>query len=79
VVDALVEAAAAACFLGDDLGDLPAFDALDRLAARSGADVLRVAVRSEEAPPELLARADLVVDGPPGALALLEELRDRGA
>jgi trehalose 6-phosphate phosphatase len=79
VVDALVDGAAAACFLGDDLGDLPAFDALDRLAARSGADVLRVAVRSEEAPPELLARADLVVDGPPGALALLEELRDRGA
>ncbi|MEA3076213.1 MAG: trehalose 6-phosphate phosphatase [Actinomycetota bacterium] len=74
VVDALVDGAGAACFFGDDAGDLPAFDALDRLAARAGADVLRVAVTSDEAPPELLARADLVVHGPPGALAVLEEL-----
>jgi trehalose 6-phosphate phosphatase len=63
----------AACFIGDDLGDLPAFDTLDRLAER-GLSVARIAVRSEEAPPELLARADLVVDGPPGALALLRAL-----
>jgi trehalose 6-phosphate phosphatase len=77
VVDALVAGASAACFLGDDLGDLPAFDALDRLAAREHADVLRVAVTSDEAPAELLERADVVVDGPPGALALLEELLTR--
>lgn len=63
----------AVCFLGDDLGDLPAFDALDQLAA-SGVDVARVAVRSEEAPLELLERADLVVDGPAGAYDLLRQL-----
>lgn len=63
----------AALFLGDDVGDLPAFDALDQLAGR-GADVVKVAVRSNEAPPLLLERADLVVDGPEGAAALLERL-----
>lgn len=66
----------AVCFLGDDVGDLPAFDALDRLAA-AGATTLAVAVRSDESPRELIARADHVVDGPPGALALLRALLGR--
>jgi hypothetical protein len=35
---------------------------------------VRVAVRTEEAPPEMLRRADLVVDGPEGCLAVFEEL-----
>ena len=61
------------CFLGDDLGDLSAFDALDRLAA-AGATALRVGVASREAPAELLDRADTVVDGPAGALTLLRAL-----
>ena len=72
----LAEAAAglgAACFLGDDRGDLDAFDALDRLAA-GGASVVRVAVTSPEAPPELLDRADLVVEGPEGAVDVLRAL-----
>jgi trehalose 6-phosphate phosphatase len=63
----------AVCFLGDDVGDLPAFDALDQLAV-SGIEVARIAVRSDEAPDELLDRADLVVDGPPGAYDLLCQL-----
>jgi hypothetical protein len=46
---------------------------VDRLAA-AGVDTVRVAVRTEEAPPELLRRADLVVDGPEGCLAVFEEL-----
>jgi trehalose 6-phosphate phosphatase len=58
---------------GDDLGDLAAFAATAQLAEEGG-DVLRVAVRSAEAPPELLAAADLVVDGPPGLRELLELL-----
>ncbi|MGH9269584.1 MAG: trehalose-phosphatase, partial [Acidimicrobiales bacterium] len=74
VVAELVDGMAAACFVGDDLGDLPAFDALDRLAAATGAVVLRVGVRSAEAPAELLSRADVLVDGPAGALSLLEQL-----
>jgi trehalose 6-phosphate phosphatase len=73
---ALDEAAAglsAACFLGDDRGDLAAFDALDRLAA-AGVHVTRIAVRSPEMPEELEQRADLIVDGPEGALELLRAL-----
>lgn len=69
LVDA-VEDRRQACFLGDDRGDLSAFEALERLAD-AGAAVVRVAVRSEEAPEELLDRADLVVDGPEGALSVL--------
>ena len=64
----------AACFFGDDTGDLAAFDALDRLAENEGMDTVKVGVRSEEAPDELLERADLVVDGPGGVLAVLRLL-----
>jgi trehalose 6-phosphate phosphatase len=43
-----------------------------RRVAAVGRDGLRVAVRSAEAPPALLAEADLVVDGPPGVLEFLQ-------
>ena len=74
VVASLVDGLGAACFLGDDAGDLPAFAVLDDLRAGQGVATLKVGVRSDEAPPELLHRADLVVDGPPGALDLLSRL-----
>jgi trehalose 6-phosphate phosphatase len=60
-------------YLGDDVGDLPAFDGLDRLAA-AGLTTIKVAVRGAEQSDELVGRADLVVDGPEGALALLHAL-----
>jgi trehalose 6-phosphate phosphatase len=63
----------AVCFIGDDLGDLPAFDQLDVLQA-SGVSTVRAAVRSDESPAELLERADIVVDGPAGAAELLRAL-----
>jgi trehalose 6-phosphate phosphatase len=59
--------------VGDDLGDLAAFAAVAEFAAE-GRDGLRVGVRSAEAPPALLAEADLVVDGPPGVLDFLHWL-----
>ncbi|MDP9389419.1 MAG: trehalose-phosphatase [Actinomycetota bacterium] len=71
----LSEGLAAVCFVGDDVGDVPAFTTLDRLADR-GVAVLKAAVRSDESPPELLERADVVVDGPEGAVALLSRLLD---
>jgi len=77
-VAALAAGMDAACFIGDDVGDLAAFDALDRLAAE-GAHTVRVAVRSPESPPELLSRADWQVDGPASALALLESLAGAAA
>ncbi len=72
-LEALTAGLAAVCYAGDDQGDLPAFDALDRLAA-AGVHTLRVAVASPEAPPELLERADLLVDDPGGVVALLRRL-----
>jgi trehalose 6-phosphate phosphatase len=63
----------AACYLGDDVGDLAAFSALDTLRA-GGTSVAKVAVGSDEAPQALLGAADVVVDGPPAAAALLRSL-----
>jgi trehalose 6-phosphate phosphatase len=65
----------AICFVGDDVGDLKAFDALDELAA-GGLTTLRVAVRSPEVDQRLIERADLVVDGPEGALQLVRYLAE---
>jgi trehalose 6-phosphate phosphatase len=72
-LEALVDDLDNVLYIGDDHGDLPAFDALDRLA-RAGVTVLRVAVAGEEAPDELVARADLLVDGPTGVLDVLRRL-----
>lgn len=72
-LEALTAGLAAVCYAGDDQGDLPAFDALDRLAA-AGVHTLRVAVVSPEAPPELVERADLLVDDPDGVVDLLRRL-----
>lgn len=66
---------AAVCYVGDDVGDLPAFDALDRLAAADAeVHTLRVAVASDESPPELIDRADLVLDGTAAVAAFLDAL-----
>lgn len=73
VVEELAAPCAAACFLGDDTGDLPAFAALERLGRR-GLVTARVAVADRESPPELIAAADVVVDSPGEALDLLERL-----
>jgi len=75
-ISALSDDLASVCFIGDDRGDLAAFDALDAMAA-AGRSSVRVAVRSDEVAPELVERADIVVDGPPGVLALLGTLADK--
>ncbi len=65
----------AAVYVGDDTTDLDAFRGLRSLAAEGALETaLCVAVRSDEAPPELAAEADLTVDGPGGVRALLEAL-----
>jgi trehalose 6-phosphate phosphatase len=73
-VRALASGMRAACFLGDDIGDLPAFTALDELRTR-GMDTATFAVRTPEAALGVLAAADAVVDGPEGALDVLRRLR----
>ncbi len=59
----------AGMFAGDDVGDIPAFHALEGLDP-----AVRVAVSSEESPEALIERSDLVVDGPASLLSLLEGL-----
>jgi trehalose 6-phosphate phosphatase len=58
---------------GDDLGDLPALDAVDE-AREAGVVGLVVCSDSPETPPALRERADLLVPGPPGVVATLESL-----
>ena len=60
-------------FLGDDVGDLPAFDALDTLSA-SGLQVFKILAQSEESDDELLRRADLILDGPSAMVAMLFQI-----
>jgi trehalose 6-phosphate phosphatase len=61
-------------FVGDDLGDLAAFDAVDRFRA-AGTPGLLVCSGSTEVT-ALADRADLVVDGPDGVVSLLGALAD---
>ena len=76
VVEALVEEYEARhiVFAGDDLGDLPAYDAVDRLRA-AGITGLLVCSASDEQD-ALVARADLVVAGPDGVAEWLGGLAD---
>jgi trehalose 6-phosphate phosphatase len=69
--------ARAAMFGGDDTTDLDAFDALTGLVEEGALDrALRVGVRSQEGPPEIVERADLVVDGVKGFAAVLRVLAE---
>lgn len=69
--------AAAVLYAGDDLGDLAAFAAVDALRTSGvpGVRVCSVAVPGEAAT-ELVAHADLTVDGPAGVAGLLAALAD---
>ena len=60
-----------ALVVGDDVGDLPMFRALDGLER-----AIRVAVASNEAPPDLIAAADHVVGSPIELMDLLKSLAD---
>ena len=64
-----------ALYAGDDATDLDAWDALDRLLDEDRLDArLRVGVKSDEGPQQIVDRADLVVDGIPGFAEALEVL-----
>ncbi|MGW7278048.1 trehalose-phosphatase [Streptomyces sp. NPDC054844] len=67
--------AGAVLYAGDDLGDLPAFTAVDTLRTE-GTPGLLVCSGSDEVP-DLRERADVVVDGPPGVVRLLRSLTTR--
>jgi trehalose 6-phosphate phosphatase len=63
----------AVLYAGDDVADIRAFEALDRLADR-GLRTVKVAVHGRETPLALSDAADVVVDGPAGLVTLLRGL-----
>jgi trehalose 6-phosphate phosphatase len=66
-----------ALFGGDDATDLDAFTALEELRHDGKLDAIaRVGVRSPEGPPEIVERADLVVDGIAGFRDVLTVLAE---
>ncbi len=69
---------AAVLYAGDDLGDLPAFDAMDRLASESSSGrpvaTARVVVGGNELPTELADRADWIAPTPAALSELFEKL-----
>jgi trehalose 6-phosphate phosphatase len=67
--------ATAVVFAGDDLGDLPAFEAVAALRAEGVTGLLVCSASHEE--DALRSRADVVVDGPAGLAAWLRELAAR--
>jgi trehalose 6-phosphate phosphatase len=67
----------AAIYAGDDRTDLDAFRRLRELRDEGEMEtVVCVGVISPEAPPGLAEEADLLVDGPPGWLAMLRALAE---
>jgi trehalose 6-phosphate phosphatase len=71
----LSEGLSAVAFIGDDVGDLRAFDALDWLST-TGVHTVRVAVHSAEESDELISRADVVVEDPLGVRDLVQYLAE---
>ncbi|GAB2577736.1 trehalose-phosphatase [Streptomyces capparidis] len=66
-------------YAGDDLGDLAAYGAVERLRGEGLPGLLVCSGATEGAEPtvaELAARADVVVPGPAGVVALLDALAD---
>ena len=64
-----------ALYIGDDRTDIDAFRALRALVAEGTlTDAVCAGVRSEQTPSELLAEADILVDGTEGVNALLSAL-----
>jgi trehalose 6-phosphate phosphatase len=71
VVRGLAASCSAACYFGDDLGDLPAFEALAAMGREEGMSTLSIAAVDDESDPSVAAGADVGVAGPPGALEVL--------
>lgn len=64
----------AVVYVGDDLGDLPAYDAVDSLREGGTVGLTVASVSGPDAPAQLAARADLVLDGPEAVVAFLHDL-----
>ncbi len=72
-VRSLAEGCRTVVYVGDDVGDLPAFVALDALRA-AGITTIKVASGGDELPEAVASAADLVVDGPAAVVELFRPL-----
>lgn len=67
-----------AMFLGDDTTDLDAFRALKELRDEGVLEeILRIGVKSDEGPPEIVSEADIAVDGVEGVVEVLRGLASK--
>lgn len=68
-----------ALFMGDDTTDLDAFRELEDLREEGTlSEILRIGVKSDEGPPEIVEQADLVVEGTEGVERALRALLGEG-
>lgn len=73
----VVQGLQTACFIGDDLGDLPAFEALQNLYNNKGlSSYINIGVKNSETPDSMLELCDLVLDNPQAAVDLLQSFLD---
>lgn len=61
-------------YAGDDLGDLPAYTAVEKLRSEGTHGLLVCSASASESVPDLAERADLTVRGPAGVVELLAGL-----
>jgi len=78
VVRALAGSCSAACYFGDDLGDLPAYAELAAMRDR-GVVTVSVAVLDDESDPRVAAAADVTMSGQRAALGALAWLAQAAA
>lgn len=70
--DELIAGMDSCLYIGDDCGDLPAFDAIRRW----GRDSLVLAVQSSELPADVGEKADAIIGGPQGVARLLGQVAE---
>jgi trehalose 6-phosphate phosphatase len=70
----LAEGHGAVVYVGDDLGDLPAYDEVERLRAAGTPGLTVASVSGDDSPREVADRADLVLAGPAAVVAFLAAL-----
>lgn len=69
----LADACTTVSYVGDDVGDLPAFAALDEMAA-TGVTTVKIVCGGPELPGEVAAAADLLLPDPAAVVALFAPL-----
>jgi trehalose 6-phosphate phosphatase len=66
-----------AVFFGDDVTDVDGFRALHRMRDQEGLKGVAIAIRSAEVHPDVIAEADVVLDGVPDTVAVLNRIAER--